>query len=250
MRSGSVRAMLGLAMAAIILCGFPAESRAGLQVFVANYGSGTVERYSSSGTDLGTFASVGEPLRYLAFDKAGNLYVDSQTGIVYESSATGTSLGAVASVSGIANGLAFDSSGNLYVGNYSLSQVEKFSPTGVDLGTFASTGLDNPSGLAFDKAGNLYVANYANGTVEKFSPEAPISARSRRDWAGCKAWRSTRRATSMLSARPRTLSRSSPRLGRTWAPSPRPASPLRPTWLSTRQETSTSPISPGNRSVP
>jgi DNA-binding beta-propeller fold protein YncE len=48
--------------------------------------------------------------------------------------------------------------------------VEKFSPTGVDLGAFASTGLSGPVALAVDHAGNVYVANYSGDTIQEFSP--------------------------------------------------------------------------------
>jgi hypothetical protein len=40
----------------------------------------------------------------------------------------------------------------------------------VDLGSFASTGLNGPTGLAFDPAEDLYVTNYLSNTVETFSP--------------------------------------------------------------------------------
>ena len=46
------------------------------------------------------------------------------------------------------SGIAFDGSGNLYAVNQSTNTVEKFSPTGVDLGVFASTGLDYPTFIA------------------------------------------------------------------------------------------------------
>ncbi len=68
------------------------------------------------------------------------------------------------------NGLALDSLGNLYVSTNS-NTIEKFSPTGVDLGVFASTGLNNAQGLAFDKSGNLYAANFGGNTVEVFAPD-------------------------------------------------------------------------------
>jgi sugar lactone lactonase YvrE len=67
-------------------------------------------------------------------------------------------------------GLAFDAGGNLYVANQFANSIEKFSPMGVDLGSFATSGMASPTGLAFDAAGNLYVANTGNGTIRKFSP--------------------------------------------------------------------------------
>ena len=66
-------------------------------------------------------------------------------------------------------GLAFDTAGNLYVANELSNAVRRFSPTGVDLGDFASTGLFQPFGLAFDTTGNLYVSNFAfvGGSVRR-----------------------------------------------------------------------------------
>ncbi len=66
-------------------------------------------------------------------------------------------------------GVALDAQGNLYVST-NANRIEKFSPTGVDLGTFATVGLNFPMGLAFDRAGNLYAANYAGNNVQKFTP--------------------------------------------------------------------------------
>ncbi|MEO8439277.1 MAG: NHL repeat-containing protein [Spartobacteria bacterium] len=68
------------------------------------------------------------------------------------------------------NGIALDSAGNVYVTTNG-NTIRKFSPIGIDLGTFASTGLNNPMGLAFDRDGNLYAANSSSSTVEKFAPD-------------------------------------------------------------------------------
>jgi len=67
------------------------------------------------------------------------------------------------------NGLAFDSSGNLYV-TTNANVIRKFGPNGVDLGVFASTGINFAMGLAFDSNGNLYAANFGTNTIEKFGP--------------------------------------------------------------------------------
>jgi DNA-binding beta-propeller fold protein YncE len=69
-------------------------------------------------------------------------------------------------------GLAFDtgdSSGNLYVSNVGNNTIRKFSLTGTDLGTFASTGLNQPQGLAVDLLGYLYASNIGNNSIRKFS---------------------------------------------------------------------------------
>jgi sugar lactone lactonase YvrE len=53
---------------------------------------------------------------------------------------------------------------------YDRNEVEEFSATGVDLGSYATTGMNGPVGLALDAQGNLYVANNRISTVEKYSP--------------------------------------------------------------------------------
>ena len=147
-------------------------------LYVANPRNDTIEKFTPDG--IGTeFANEEDGLNQpvgLAFDTAGNLYVSNASG-----GPTGTGSiekftpaggGSVFADTGIQVpfGLAFDSAGNLYVSNNLSSTVEKFSPTGEDLGVFASTGLDSPLGMMFDPAGNLYVANRGNSTIEKFSP--------------------------------------------------------------------------------
>jgi sugar lactone lactonase YvrE len=68
-------------------------------------------------------------------------------------------------------GLACDRSGNLYVANAETDTIEKFSPTGTDLGVFASTGNGTgPWGLAFDSSGDLYAVTMSGGKIEEFSP--------------------------------------------------------------------------------
>jgi hypothetical protein len=74
-----------------------------------------------------------------------------------------------ANTSNSPRGLAFDAVGNLFVAYPLQNTIEKFSPTGVDLGAFTTTGLDTPEGLAFDSLGNLYVANLGNKTIRRFS---------------------------------------------------------------------------------
>ncbi|HEX3818215.1 MAG TPA: NHL repeat-containing protein [Chthoniobacterales bacterium] len=131
--------------------------------------SNTIEKFSALGVHLGTFANIGlnNPLG-LAFDQEGNLYAANFAGSTVEKfspDGTGTLFATVTRPTG----LAFDSLGNLYVANFG-NTIERFSPEGADLGTFANSGLNNPEGLAFDSLGNLYAANNATGTVEEFSP--------------------------------------------------------------------------------
>jgi sugar lactone lactonase YvrE len=146
-------------------------------LYVTNPANNTIEKFTPDG--VGTeFANEDDGLAQpidLAFDTAGNLYVSNahggptHTGSVLKFTPEG--VGSVFADTGFhtAFGLAFDSDGNLYVSNVGSSTIEKFSPTGEDLGVFASTGLNHPLGIMFDREGNLYAANRRNNTIEKFS---------------------------------------------------------------------------------
>ncbi len=63
-----------------------------------------------------------------------------------------------------------DADANLFVANQTTNTIREFSPTGADLGNFATTGLNGPTGLAFDKRGNLYASNINGDTIRRFSP--------------------------------------------------------------------------------
>ncbi len=114
----------------------------------------------------------------LAFDASGNLYVtDLNTAgstdfpdAVYEFQNGSQSLFAMVDPTGAGHqrpfDLAFDPAGNLYV-SYLSGIVEKFDPTGHDLGQFAF--VSGARGLAVDSAGNLFVAGLG-GTVAEFNP--------------------------------------------------------------------------------
>ncbi|MEI7835437.1 MAG: PEP-CTERM sorting domain-containing protein, partial [Planctomycetota bacterium] len=64
-----------------------------------------------------------------------------------------------------------DTTGTLYAqtadadGTY---LIQKFSPTGTDLGAFA-TGLGGGADMALDSDGNLYVVDEHSGVIERFS---------------------------------------------------------------------------------
>lgn len=153
-------------------------------LYVANSGNNTVVKFTPDGVGS-VFASTGlsSPMG-LAFDDAGNLYVanyryylNRDVGII---KFTPDGIGSVFARTGLNYpvGLAFDSAGNLYVANQYSEHIEKFAPTGADLGVFASTGLSSPIGLAIDGADNLYVANqtwYPPGYITKISPDGVCS---------------------------------------------------------------------------
>jgi DNA-binding beta-propeller fold protein YncE len=138
-------------------------------LYVANEGFDTITKFDLNGVpsvfavDPGDESILGFP-EGMAFDKAGNLYVANEDNNTIEKFDTNgvpllfaTDDGSDTILNG-PEGLAFDTSSNLYVANDG-GFVEKFSPSGADLGSFGdSSYLNSQVGLAFDKAGNLYVA--------------------------------------------------------------------------------------------
>ena len=153
--------------------------------YVSNIGSQKVVKFTADGTGS-DFASVGNPYG-LTFDNAGNLYVadpyyggNNTADMILKFTTNGVSstfftIGSSTPHSS-PEGMAFDSSGNLYVSYYGYSYVEKFSPTGTDLGRFGNTNTASyPASLAFDQAGNLYVGNNSHDAIQRFTPDGRLS---------------------------------------------------------------------------
>ncbi len=126
-----------------------------------------IEKYTASGGILSpvgsVFASTGlsDP-DGLAFDRAGNLYVANGAptnlggNTIMKFTMAGTASLFASTGLNRPLGLAFDSAGNLYAANSGGSTIEKFSPTGTDLGVLATVpNIDSsPRELAFtDDAG-------------------------------------------------------------------------------------------------
>ena len=85
------------------------------------------------------------------------VYVTGGTYAVERFTSTGIDLGPVINGLNFQAGVAVDSTGNIYVANYANETVEKFSANGTNLALFArpdpqSSGL---GGIAFDSGGNL-----------------------------------------------------------------------------------------------
>ena len=141
-------------------------------LYIADGLTSSMNLFSNSGALLGAFATGGNDSDDVAFDTAGNAYVTGYaSGIVTRISPSGA-ITKFASMSH-AYAMAFDKSGNLYVSDGD-SAIRHFSPTGSDLGIFAS-GSFRPAGMAFDATGNLCVANFAanagSNAIVRFAPD-------------------------------------------------------------------------------
>jgi sugar lactone lactonase YvrE len=118
--------------------------------FLYGPSDGIIWRVSPEGEYLGPFVSGVVP-EGIAFDSIGNLYAPLQYNdtpvLIKKYSRTGSGLGTFATTQPSSYGLAVDKARNLYVANYSHGTIEKFSPSGENLGAFVSTGLSNPRDL-------------------------------------------------------------------------------------------------------
>ncbi len=137
---------------------------------VGTPGSGSVFKWTASG-QLSTFASGLYGPSVLAFDSAGNLYVNNMGNNVFTDTILRFTPGGARSTfaSGLFNtsGMAFDSAGNLFVQDaYSGSSIYKITPGGVRT-TFAPYyGIS----LGFDSAGRLLQGD-DYGNIYQISPQ-------------------------------------------------------------------------------
>ncbi len=112
-----------------------------------------VHKFSSTGSDLGLIGGGLFPSPEfalgLAFDSKGNLFVaDPPANVIREFSSTGAYLGVFATP---VNRMRSHSVRTVTCTSrvHSTATIQEFSPSGVDLGTFASAGLNEPQGFAF-----------------------------------------------------------------------------------------------------
>ncbi len=141
-------------------------------VLISNLNSGQILRYNAtSGAYVSIFASgIGGPTR-MEIGADSLLYVLqwSGNGKVRRYQLDGTFVDEFTSVGVTTSiGLDWDTSGNLYVSSYNGKFVQKFSPSGADLGKFISTSLAGPTNIWFDPNGDLLVNDYNAGAVKRF----------------------------------------------------------------------------------
>jgi DNA-binding beta-propeller fold protein YncE len=77
------------------------------------------------------------------------------------------------------HGIAADSKGNIFVADTNNGRIEKFSPSGVYIGSLGIKGtgygqLGEPNGIAIDRFGNIYVADASNHRVQKLAPDGTL----------------------------------------------------------------------------
>jgi sugar lactone lactonase YvrE len=89
-----------------------------------------------------------------------------------EFSANGSRVGAFAASNGVSrfSGMAFDSAGSLYVAGVQTHNVRSFCTTGVEVGNFITTDLNNPIDVAFDPQGDLYIACAGDSAIRRYAP--------------------------------------------------------------------------------
>lgn len=143
-------------------------------MLVSNLNTGEIVRFdATTGEYINSFATgIGGPTR-IKFGEDGLLYVLQWVGNgkVWRYTRTGefvdefTDTGVVSAI-----GLDWDADGNLYVSSYS-GFVQKFSPTGEDLGVFINHDLAGPTNIWFDESCDLLVSDYNAANVKRFSSD-------------------------------------------------------------------------------
>lgn len=146
-------------------------------VYVASEADSVIQKFTSTGALIGTFADshISAPLG-MAFNAAGHLFVanslSNNAGSISEFSATGTFVKTFATGLYWPSGMVFDASGNLYVSDYingpGPGRIRKYDTNGSVVTTITS-GLSWPGQLALDMAGNLYASNAGGNTISKYN---------------------------------------------------------------------------------
>lgn len=165
------------------------ELNASGDLFVACSGSGSVRRYSDSGTLLKTLATFGAgnaQVRFpldLAFDHQGNLLVaDNENDRLVKFDSAGNWLKAIPlGTWGRPWGLAVAANGNILVAEPLAQRVSILDPNGTRVDSFGSMGtqqgeFDRPTDVEVDHNGYIFVSDPGNRRVQVFNPQAEYVA--------------------------------------------------------------------------
>jgi hypothetical protein len=147
--------------------------------FIANGYYNTVEKFSSTGTSLGIFASGFGLALGVASDANGNIFVaDNANRRVVKYSPAGVALGTMVIYNSLGEALdpvfvTTDNCGYVYITGSVGNFISKFD-TGCNFVTNIITSLPGETftahvrGVAVDKAGNIFVNDGSAGTIKKF----------------------------------------------------------------------------------
>jgi hypothetical protein len=138
-------------------------------LFVANFGNGTVTEYAPpyTGAPKATISNAVFSPTQLALNSDGTLAVinsGNSTASVY--APPYASLPAIISIA--SNAVAFDPSGNLWLAT-ALNTIKRYPSPFTTSNVTTSVGVSTPLAIAFDSTGALYLVNHGNNLVEKFN---------------------------------------------------------------------------------
>jgi sugar lactone lactonase YvrE len=144
-------------------------------VYVADFNTGTVLKYSPTGTLLTTIGAPGQfvvPFGVAADNNGNVIVVENGANQVHKLSSTGTTIFTIG-MFGPGNGefdgptfVATDAAGNIYVSDSNNNRVQKFGPAGNYLTQWP---VNAPAGIAVAAAGNVFVVEQGTNTVRKFT---------------------------------------------------------------------------------
>jgi hypothetical protein len=162
-------------------------------VYVADYSSHRILKFTSNGVYLGEWGSFGggngqfNGPQGVGTDAVGNVYVaDTGNNRIQKFTNTGTYLAQWGSPGGGdgqfsgPTGVATDAAGNVYIGDTGNNRIQKFKNTGIYLAQWGSSGVgdgqfNSPVGVAADASGNVYVADRNNNRIQKFGTSPAIA---------------------------------------------------------------------------
>jgi hypothetical protein len=125
------------------------------------------EQFTIAGVPVGNYGGGCDQCQSVE-DASGDVFFrQANTNRLYEVSAAGTET-EISATSG--NGLTIGPDGNLYSAQYSSQNgdyIEEFSPTGTELGVYATYSGSTPFELAFDGEGDLF--GLANNTIVEWA---------------------------------------------------------------------------------